>query len=70
MLIEKSMDWLGTTKPLVTLTDYKYEMFKAIIDKYNWELTEVVNDLYKVNSKELCFNGTLNRNKSKLLKKI
>ena len=41
-----------------------------IIDKYNWELTEVVNDLYKVNSKELCFNGTLNRNKSKLLKKI
>lgn len=69
-LIEKSMDWLGTTKPLVTLTDYKYEMFKPIIDKYNWELTEVVNDLYKVNSKELCFNGTLNRNKSKLLKKI
>ena len=53
------MKWLGTSKPLITLADYKLEMFKPIIDKYNWELTEVVSGLYNDKYKELCFNGTL-----------
>jgi len=56
------MRWLGTTKPLITLADYKLEMFKPIINKYDWELTEIVSGLYNDRSQELCFNRTLTKN--------
>lgn len=56
------MRWLSITKPLITLADYKLEMFKSIINKYDWELTEVVSGLYNDRSQELCFNGTLKDN--------
>ena len=62
-IIEESMKWLGTTKPLITLADYKLDMFKPIIEKYDWELTEIVSGLYNDRSQELCFNGTLTNNK-------
>lgn len=67
--IEKSYfnSWLGTTKPFITLADYKLEMFKAIINKYGWELTEVVSGLYNYKSQELCFNGTLTKNNEETL---
>ena len=61
-IVEESMRWLGTTKPLITLADYKLEMFKPIIDKYGWELTEIVSGLYNDRSQELCFNGSLTKN--------
>ena len=61
-IVEESMRWLGTTKPLITLADYKLEMFKPIIDKYDWELTEIVSGLYNDRYQELCFNGSLTKN--------
>ena len=61
-IVEESMRWLGTTKPLITLADYKLEMFKPIIDKYGWELTEIVSGLYNDRYQELCFNGSLTKN--------
>lgn len=63
-IIEESMKWLGTTKPLITLTDYKLEMFKPIINKYDWKLTEIVSGLYNAKTQEFCFNGTLTKNNS------
>lgn len=60
-MVEASMDFLETTKPLITLADYKLPMFQPIIDKYGWELTEVVEGLYNDRAKELCFNGTLTK---------
>ena len=36
-IVEESMRWLGTTKPLITLADYKLEMFRPIINKYGWD---------------------------------
>lgn len=66
-LIEESMRWLGTTKPLITFADYKLEMFRPIIDKYGWELTEIVTGIYNDKSQELCFNGTLTRNNDETL---
>ena len=36
-------------------------MFKPIIKKYNWELTEIVSGIYNENHKELCFNEHLLR---------
>jgi len=67
LIVEKSMEWLGTTKPLVTLADYKLEMFKPIINKYDWKLTEIVSGLYNDRSQELCFNGTLTKNNESTL---
>ena len=61
-IVEESMRWLGTTKPLITLADYKLEMFRPIINKYGWELTEIVSGLYNDRTQELCFNGTLTKN--------
>ncbi len=66
-IIEESMKWLGTTKPLITLADYKLEMFRPIINKYDWQLTEIVSGLYNDRSQELCFNGTLTKNNNNLL---
>ena len=60
-IIEESMKWLGTTKPLITLADYKLDMFRPIIEKYDWQLTEIVSGLYNDRSEELCFNGTLTK---------
>lgn len=61
------MKWLETTKPLITLADYKLDMFKPIISKYDWELTEIVSGLYNDRSEELCFNGTLTKNNDETL---
>ena len=66
-IVEESMRWLGTTKPLITLTDYKLEMFRPIINKYGWELTEIVSGLYNDRAQELCFNGTLTKNNEETL---
>lgn len=62
-LIDASMEFLGTTKPLITIADYKLPMFQRFIDKYGWELTEVVSEVYNKHAKELCYNGTLTKDK-------
>lgn len=66
-IVEESMRWLGTTKPLITLANYKLEMFRPIINKYGWELTEIVSGLYNYRAQELCFNGTLTKNNEETL---
>ncbi len=64
-IIEESMKFLETTKPLITLADYKLPMFQSIIKKYGWELTDVITGLYNDKTKELCYNGLLTKqNKS------
>lgn len=63
-MIEESMKFLGTTKPFITLADYKLSMFQPFIDKYSWQLTEVIFGLYNNKSKELCFNGFLTKTNS------
>ena len=60
-MVEASMNFLETTKPLITLSDYKLPMFQPIIEKYGWELTEVVSGLYNNRAKELCYNGLLTK---------
>ena len=66
-IVEESMRWLGTTKPLITFADYKLEMFKPIINKCGWELTQVVSGLYNDKSQELCFNGILKKDNDETL---
>lgn len=59
-LIESSINFLGTTKPLITFSEDKLYMFKKFIKKYQWELCEKV-DIYGNGHKELCYNGYLSK---------
>ncbi len=58
-LVEKAIEMLGTTKPMITIADYKLPMFEPMIKKYGWEQTQVVEGLYNDRSKELVYNGYL-----------
>lgn len=59
-MLEQSFKYLGTTKPLLTIADYKIPMFEQIIKKYHWELTQIMNTGYYNNtSREYVYNGKL-----------
>lgn len=68
-IIEESMRWLETTKPLITIADYKLGMFTPIINKYDWQLTEVVAGMYNDRHQELCYNGSLTKDQSTNIQK-
>lgn len=59
-LVENSVNFLGTTKPLVTFSEDKLHMFQKFISKYHWELCEKVN-IYGNGHLELCYNGYLSK---------
>lgn len=60
MLLEESFRYLGTTKPLLSIADYKIKQFSAIIKKYGWEQTQILNDgYYNDTSQEIVFNGKI-----------
>ena len=59
-MLEHAFTYLGTTKPLITIADYKLPMFEHIIGEYNWELTQTVSEgYYNSSSRELVYNGKL-----------
>lgn len=59
-LLQKSFEWLGTDKPLVTIADYKKNDFVKIIEQYCWTLTQTLErGYYNDHSRELVFNGTI-----------
>lgn len=59
-MLEQSFKYLGTTKPLITIADYKIPMFRHIIKEYNWELTQTMDKGYYNNtSREYVYNGNL-----------
>ncbi len=59
-MLEQAFRYLGTTKPLITIADYKIEMFKNIIRKYDWKLTQIMSEGYYNNtSREFVYNGKL-----------
>lgn len=60
-MVEEAMQWLGTTKPFITFVDYKLEMFRPMIYKYDWKLTDVVLGCPN-RGQELCFNGVMAKN--------
>lgn len=59
-LLEQAFKYLGTTKPLISIADYKIPMFEYVIKKYNWKLTQTMNaGYYNDTSRELVYNGKL-----------
>lgn len=59
-MLKYAFKYLGTTKPLITIADYKVSMFEPFINKYNWKLTQTMSKGYYNNySHELVYNGEL-----------
>ena len=57
-LVQLCFDWLRTTKPLITIADYKLGQFAGIIKRYGWTETQVLEaGYYNSHSKEHVFNG-------------
>ncbi len=57
VLFKEIYRFLGTTKPLVTIPDYKIESFGPIIKKYGWKETKRLEEgYYKEGIVEVVFN--------------
>lgn len=62
-LFEKCFEYLGTRKPIISISHNRKEMFESHIKNFNFTETEVLKDYYKENSIEYVYNGYLsNRN--------
>lgn len=60
-LVEKSIERLGTSKPMITFADYKLPMFEGLIKKYDWKQKQVLKKIYNNHSTELVYNGILEK---------
>lgn len=58
-LVDKSIEVLGNSKPLITMPSSYLPQFKNIIKRYDWQLTDCVEDCYQEGTNELIFNGEL-----------
>lgn len=59
---QQAFTWLGTSKPLFTVPDVRIDVFKPMLAKWEFNLTQVVVDAYRPYSREFVFNGLLRLN--------
>ena len=76
LLAEKAISYLEEEKPLITIPMDKLHEFTKIAVKYNWEVSEIKENLYRATTPEVIVNGTIDLKSSqfnqeeKSLKKI
>ncbi|MDD4048905.1 MAG: GNAT family N-acetyltransferase [Clostridia bacterium] len=58
-LFEKCFEYLGTRKPIITISQNRQEMFKNHIMRYKFEGTQILKGYYKQDSIEYVYNGCL-----------
>ena len=58
-LVKLSCMELETDKPLITISSNKLYDYRKIILERDWECNEVIDNLYKFDSDEYVFNGSL-----------
>jgi GNAT superfamily N-acetyltransferase len=58
-LMRDSMRWLGTDKPLATVSQSRMPGFAKIMAGLGYELTQVLPDYYVQGQSEFVFNGAL-----------
>ncbi len=64
-LVDKSIELIGDSKPLITMPSSYLSQFKNIIKRYDWQLTDCIDGCYQEQTSELVFNGEIsNGNKS------
>lgn len=58
-LMKDSMRWLGTDKPLATVSQSRMPAFAQIMARLGYDLTQVLPDYYVDGQSEFVFNGAL-----------
>ena len=59
ILVEKAIEYLEEEKPLITIPMDKLNEFIRIANKYNWEITDIKENLYRTTTPEVIVNGYL-----------
>ena len=59
LLVEKAIEYLEETKPLITIPMDKLNEFVKIGNRFNWEITDIKENLYRTNNPEVIVNGSL-----------
>lgn len=57
LLAIKAVEYLEEDKPLITIPMDKLHQFTRIGEKYNWEITDVKENLYRTTTPEVIVNG-------------
>lgn len=76
LLAEKAINYLEEEKPLITIPIDKLHEFIKIASKYNWEVTEIKENLYRTTTPEVIVNGSISttqtilQDNEKTLKKV
>ncbi len=74
LLASRAVDYLSEEKPLITIPMDKLYEFTKISKKYNWEVTEIRENLYRTTTPEVIVNGTIRNQEletpTKSLKKL
>jgi hypothetical protein len=58
-LISQAVEWLGTDKPLITISEDRLVEFEPLIRKLDFSLTQVAHSYYRRDTREFVFNGRL-----------
>ena len=56
MIFQDSFAWLGTEKPVATVSESRYPEFEKLMKKYNFKLSDKNNLYMQNNNNELYFN--------------
>ena len=59
ILVEKSIEFLEESRPLITIPMDKLNEFIRIANKYNWEITDIKENLYRTSTPEVIVNGII-----------
>lgn len=59
ILVEKAIEYLDEEKPLITIPMNKLNQFIRISNKYNWEISDIKENLYRTTTPEVIVNGTI-----------
>lgn len=56
-LILKAFEYLGTRTPKITVSEDNIDVLQPLLDKYKFELTDIIRDMYIKGKDEYVFNG-------------
>lgn len=59
LLLEECFKYLETTKPLISMPKYKVRYFLYYVYKYDWKITQILQEFYNKDNDEVVFNGEL-----------
>ena len=59
ILAEKAIEYLEEERPLITIPMNKLNDFIRIGNRFNWQITDIKENLYRINNPEVIVNGTL-----------